>query len=162
MPTLQCILLARDSKEYFRELSGISGQNNWRIPTVATTNWEAFANQVLCNIERIDDNVCWVEYLDFNQELLNIRSLVNRGGLQNLAESIIGNGLAIGSHYIIVLRNRKAGIGQPKFQDRQLIKYLMFGLNNLETTLLDYIINRRGNIFSAKEAGMLKGKSKAN
>ena len=130
--------------------------------TANGTKLEVFNNQILGIVGQTDENVCLVEYLDFNEELLSVRSFVNRGEPQIIAESIIGNGLVIGSRYIIVLRNRKSGIPIPTLHDRQLIRYLLSGLCNLETTLHDYIINNDGGIFSAKEAGMIKTNDKAS
>ena len=106
----------------------------------------------------MDDNVCLVEFLGYDEEPLNTRSFVSRGSLQGLAEIIIGNGLAVGSRYITVLRNRKSGQAMPKSHDRQLMRHLLSGLYVLETTLLDYIIIGDGTIFSANEAGILENK----
>jgi hypothetical protein len=157
--TPRCTLPAQDAMEYLKILSVFPGQNDDSIPLNAM-QVDVFNNQVPDIFEQIDDNVCLVEYFNFNRELLNIRSFINRGGVQNLAESIIGSGLVTGSQYIVVLRNRKSGIVMLKLHDRHLIKYLLSGFNNLGTVLLDYIINREGTIFSAKEAGILK-RSKA-
>jgi hypothetical protein len=155
MLTHQYTLPAQDVTEYMRRVPSFPGQCNEGTLNAALTKLDVTNNQVMGIIEQMDDNRYLVEYLNYNKELLHIRSFVNRGGLQCLAESIIGNGLVIGSRYIVVLRNRKSGIATPKLHDRQLIRYLLSGFHDLETTLLDYIINREGNIFSAKEAGML-------
>ena len=117
-----------------------------------------FTTQSLGIARKMNDNVCLVEFLGYDEEPLNTRSFVSRGSLQGLAEIIIGNGLAVGSRYITVLRNRKSGQAMPKSHDRQLMRHLLSGLYVLETTLLDYIIIGDGTIFSANEAGILESK----
>lgn len=119
---------------------------------------QLFTTQTLGIARHMDDNVCLVEFLGYNKEPLNTGSFMSRGSLQGLAEIIIGNGLAVGSRYITVLRNRKLGQTMPKAHDRQLMKHLLSGLYVLETTLLDYIIIGDGTIFSASEAGILDNK----
>jgi hypothetical protein len=148
----------QDIMENMTGLSTFPGQYDEDNLNMALTKSEVINNQVMSIIGQMDDNSYLVEYLNYNKELLNIQSFVNRGRLQCLAESIIGNGLVTGSQYIVVLRNQKADVAVPKLHDRQLIKYLLSGLNILETALLDYIINRDGNIFSAKEAGKINDK----
>jgi hypothetical protein len=117
-----------------------------------------FTAKTLGIAEQMDENVCLVEFFGYNEKPLNTGSFISRGSLQNLAEIIIGNGLAVGSRYITVLRNRKSGQAMPKSHDMQLIRHLLSGLCILETTLLDYIIIGEGTIFSANEAGMLENK----
>jgi hypothetical protein len=117
-----------------------------------------FTAKTLCIAEQMDDNLCLVEFLGYNEEPLNTRSFVSRGSLQGLAEIIIGNGLAVGSRYITVLRNRKSGQAVPKSHDMQLMRHLLSGLYILETTLLDYIIIGDGTIYSANAAGILENK----
>jgi DNA repair protein RadC len=145
---------AQDIMEQLREISAYSGQDYHGATTLKRS--EAFSQLIINLVGQMDDNVCLVEYLNFNQELLTIRSFVDRGRQQGLAESIIGNGLVTSSQGIVILRNRKSGDVTPKLHDRQLIRYLLSGLKILGTSLLDYIINREGQIFSAQEAGILK------
>ena len=121
-------------------------------------NSPLFTAQTLGIARQMDDNTCLVEFLGNNEEPLNTGSFINRGSPQGLAEIIIGNGLAVGSRYIMVLRNRKSGQVMPKLQDKQLMKHLLSGLCVLETTLLDYIIIGDGTIYSANEAGILENK----
>jgi hypothetical protein len=148
----------QDIMENMTRLSSFPVQHNENALNKALTKSEIINNQVMSIIGQMDDNSYLVEYLNCSKELLNIHTFVNRGGLQCLAESIIGNGLVTGSRYIIVLRNQKLDVVIPKLHDRQLIKYLLSGLNILETDLLDYMIYRGGNIFSAKEAGNINDK----
>lgn len=119
---------------------------------------QLFTIQTLDIARQMDENVCLVEFFGYNEEPLNTGSFISRGSLQSLAEIIIGNGLAVGSRYITVLRNRKSGHAMPKSHDMQLIRHLLSGLYILETTLLDYIIIGEGTIFSANEAGILENK----
>ena len=150
----QYVAPAQDIMEQLREISAYSEQNYEGSPTFKKS--EAFSQLIINLVGQMDDNVCLVEYLNFNQELLTIRSFIDRGRQQGLAESIIGNGLVTSSQGIVILRNRKSGDATPKLHDRQLIRYLLSGLKILGTSLLDYIINREGQIFSAQEAGILK------
>ncbi len=150
----------QDTSEYLRELSSYSKQNGEYAATTADTKSGVISRQVLDIVGQMDDNVCLVEYLNFKEELLNILTFCYRGGSQTLAENIIGNGLATGATYVIVLRNRRSGVALPKSNDRRLIRYLLSGFNILGTTLLDYIIKEERLIFSAKEAGILKNKER--
>jgi hypothetical protein len=133
----------QDTSEYLRELSSYSKQNGKYAATTADTKSGVISRQVLDIVAQMDDNVCLVEYLNFKEELLNILTFCYRGGSQTLAENIIGNGLATGATYVIVLRNRRSGVALPKSNDRRLIRY---------------IIKEERLIFSAKEAGILKNK----
>lgn len=144
----------QDIMEQLREISAYSGQNYEGANTFKKS--EAFSQLLINLVGQMDDNVCLVEYLNFNQELLVIRFFIDRGRQQGLAESIIGNSLVTGSQGIVILRNRKSGAAMPKLHDRQLIRYLLSGLKILGTSLLDYIINREGQIYSAQEVGILK------
>jgi hypothetical protein len=158
--TPQYALSSESTADFLVKLFRIHEQINNII--ACGTKLKDINNQILGIVGQMDENVCLVEYLDFNEELIFIRSFVNRGEPQILAESIIGNGLVIGSRYIIVLRNRKSGIPIPTLHDRQLIRYLLSGLCNLETILQDYIINNDGGMFSTKEVGILKTNGKAS
>jgi hypothetical protein len=122
------------------------------------TKSQALTVHTLGIARQMDENICLVEFLDRNKEPLNTGSFISRGSLQGLAEIIIGNGLAVGSWYITVIRNRKSGQAVFKSHDMQLMRHLLSGLCILETTLLDYIIIGDGTICSASEAGILENK----
>lgn len=145
----------RNSVEDLSKFCDLPEQNYKIIPSLTFTKSDVFLNYASGTISQIDDNICLVEYFSHNKELLNIRPFTRRSGLLVLAEVIIGNGLINHSKYIVVLRNRKSGNATPKSDDRQLMRYLLSGFNILGTTLLDYIINGKEEIFSAKGAGML-------
>ena len=141
-----------------KKLCDYPAQSNEFASNVKGLESHFVTNQTWGIAGQMDDNVCLVEFFGYNEEPLNTGSFVSRGSLESLAEIIIGNGLAVGSRYITVLRNRKSGQAVPKSYDMQLIRHLLSGLNILETTLLDYIIIGDGTIFSANEAGILENK----
>jgi DNA repair protein RadC len=112
-------------------------------------------NHLSDTLSQLDDNLCLVEYLNHNKEFLNIRPFTCRSKLLILAEGIIGNAVISHSKYIVVIRNRKSGNALIKSDDRQLIRYLSSGCTILGIALLDYIINGKTRIFSARESGIL-------
>jgi DNA repair protein RadC len=124
-------------------------------PSPAVIESSIRANCLSNTVSQLDDNLCLVEYLNHNKEFLNLRPFTCRSKLLILAEGIIGNGLISHSKYIVVIRNRKSGNALLKSDDRQLIRYLSSGCTILGITLLDYIINGKTRIFSARESGIL-------
>lgn len=156
IPTSPDNQLVRDIMKHLRKSSHHTKQINEGDSTTRKLQQDVFSKQVWGILNQLDDNVCLVEFFDRNREPIDARSFVNRGSLRGLTESIIGNGLTAGARYLVILRNRKSGEASPRSHDRQLIGYLLSGLDILEITLLDYIITGDGMIFSALLAGSLK------